>query len=1124
MAILQIYSLAVVLTTWVCLTSGLEVSSVSPIAMSFRHPTVYFFGGGFTPFFAHTFRFQGLTTARTYSCMPFASNLVVCDLTTGPGMFTAGEKGYYTIIIDDLVSVRFLFYVHDETYAISDFGSADGALTSSSTYNVAGGRQLKMTLSGNAFLSLVADVIFESVGLIEGETFRARTTNTTQATDTGDIIFFITTPAWKTPDDWLSSCGDPVVPGGTCAPVLQATMRFSLDLMHYSPPVVIHFGYAKPKLLAFLYPGSTNGFSFTYQVNRGRAQVEFDYGRLVDASNATAGVEEGEFAFTQENFANTSLTDTPVRPLLANGTKNAYYQAFQLMRELCDRNFSVVFTCSIGFHKQTVDASFLPECQSSGTRFVNIGGLTATPTVSVAFAKTYQMRYLTGMIAGADLKERKKEYEQNHGNGTYIRACVGYIAPFPIPQIQRGINAFVLGCKKNFPECTVKVVWTGTFTDVVLQEDAAAFLYNVGECDIITQHTSSIEPLSYFTKRGGSALGYNVDARAIAGDGVLSSTLVSWDVVFRHFIQRSLANTWEPAEDFFPGYIEKSVDLAFYSPKVEPLVRQQVEVEKEKFKTLSGTNEFAAIFCGPLKAKFVYKQMGSNGPVLNNLGNAMWEELAVPRQVNPKHYKTPFNTFLTASDTPGPGDCLWGSSLSDPGEALRADAYPDPFDADKVFSNYLLEGVELFEPVVTDFGTIVGAEAVMSPEGYPSGDRFFQRPVDFPRCDGSQWKRARASCNSVTLTTPIEYSFVTDAEGQAVLCGTEVNNLTGKISVVADLPFIAAADLRAPPCDYVPVDSLLGILNVILITIGVLFMIGLYILYCVYSRERTVVNTQPVLVRAMLSSGLLLCASFALFLVEPSDSICVVRIWMLNLTFDFMFSMLWARVYRLYVIFKYARQFKQVAIRTKEIMLMAVNLTLLDVLILVAWTLTDPPKVRGTALSLDIEDGLESITALECRSESSSFIYVMLFYKFLLIASNCVLVYLLRKVPKQLGELVPYRFVIISAYNTALFVGIVVFLSAVVEDAVTKHTIFTIAGVVGTIIFIGSLACPPLAKGMKKREFLSSSRYFRRKHGLGTSKGSGTSMSLNARLPSSSNTKGSFSYSKTEEEIIVHKL
>lgn len=1048
----------------------MKVDYLYPPSLNFRSKYVYVIGSGFNPLNGRArVVFSGAAAWKEYSCYVISTSRMYCNLRKGSGLFTAEQIGYYRIVIDGGFIVPFYYYVYDDSIRVTDFYSADKALTNASTYSVAGGRLLEVVLSGDAYLSLVVRVIFTSVGLIDGEIFKIKMRLTeTRRNSNGDTVFHIKTPAWKTPVDWLSSCGKDVIPRDSCAPSLQAKMYVSLDLKSYCPPVLISFGYVRTKLLAFIYPGSTRNFGITYEINRGRVKSESEFGNIIEASNSTWNIPGGELTSDLTAFTNSSLNTSSLVALAVQRSEQEQHKALHLMKELCSRNFNLVFTSTFAYQAHTLAASWLPECRSSGTKFVNIGGLYTTRTASVGAANTYVVRYLTGMVAGADLKKRKLNHERDHGSGSYTRGCVGFIAPLPIPQVQCNINAFVIGCRRNFAGCVVKVLWTGTFIDEQVELDAAAFLYNVGQCDVITQHSSSIEPLRYFTERGGSALGYNTDARAVLGDNVLVSSLVSWSVIFDHFIRMSIADDWVPHEYFFPGLKEHAVYLSYFSPKVDAVTRQQVDWARISLRGDSRRYPFRYIFCGPLKAKYFYKQRNGNGPVINKPGEAEWVTLAEARQINPRHYITEDNKFLGANDTPGENDCLWGTSLSRPGEALKGDAYPKPFDPERVFNNYLLEGVELFDPVETDFGTIVGTGPPLSIEGYPSGDRFFQKPVVYPLCNGSQWKRTRAACNSVTMTTPIKFSFIVDAKQQKVYCGTDVDKFTGKVSTVATLPFIAASDARAPPCDYVPADSMMGVLNILLIIIGIVFMFGLYALLWIYRRERVVSNTQPALMRAMSLSGLLLCASFALFIGKPSNAICIAQIWFLNLSFDFMFSMLWAKVYRLYVVYKYARKYKTVPIRTSETMLMATNLTLLDALILIAWTLTDPPQIRARELNLDIQDGLQSITTLECRSETPSFTYMMLLYKFLLIMSNCILVYLLRKAPKELEDFIPYRFILVSAYNTAMFVGIVVFLSAVVQDVGTKHTVYTIGGVIGTMIFIGSLACPPLLKGIMR--------------------------------------------------------
>eukprot|EP00966_Prymnesium_polylepis_P148563 3432072-Prymnesium_polylepis.1 len=125
--------------------------------------------------------------------------------------------------------------------------------------------------------------------------------------------------------------------------------------------------------------------------------------------------------------------------------------------------------------------------------------------MSTAFAKIYQMRYLSGIVAGDALAAPKGSLSATPRNGS----CVGYIAAYPIPEVQRGINAFAKGCRSRFAGCTVKVLWLGTWHSVKVEGAAARYFWNVAQCDIITQHSDTTEPQLVYKAYGGLGVGYN---------------------------------------------------------------------------------------------------------------------------------------------------------------------------------------------------------------------------------------------------------------------------------------------------------------------------------------------------------------------------------------------------------------------------------------------------------------------------------------------------------------------------------------------------------------------------------------------------------------------------------------
>lgn len=79
-----------------------------------------------------------------------------------------------------------------------------------------------------------------------------------------------------------------------------------------------------------------------------------------------------------------------------------------------------------------------------GGDFFHCAGRETASTVSVYFGRMYQSRYLTGMAAGMRTKT-------NH---------IGFIAPMPIPELMRGINAFALWVQRVNPQAVVHLRWT----------------------------------------------------------------------------------------------------------------------------------------------------------------------------------------------------------------------------------------------------------------------------------------------------------------------------------------------------------------------------------------------------------------------------------------------------------------------------------------------------------------------------------------------------------------------------------------------------------------------------------------------------------------------------------------
>lgn len=222
-------------------------------------------------------------------------------------------------------------------------------------------------------------------------------------------------------------------------------------------------GRSQPLKLAFLYVGPVSDRGWTYMHNQARLHLQRQFGDSVDVSTYIENVHDAQCAGH--------------------------------LRRLCDEDYDLVFTTSLGHMQPTIDtaAHYAPCSRSASdgqhqTYFVHATGYKTTSTTSTMFAKVYQAKYLAGMIAGDALAAPV---------GSRMRLppgapCVAYVAPFPNPELQRHINAFALGCRARFANCSVKVAFTGQWENHDLERQAARFFWHQERCRIVTQGTDTV--------------------------------------------------------------------------------------------------------------------------------------------------------------------------------------------------------------------------------------------------------------------------------------------------------------------------------------------------------------------------------------------------------------------------------------------------------------------------------------------------------------------------------------------------------------------------------------------------------------------------------------------------------
>lgn len=295
----------------------------------------------------------------------------------------------------------------------------------------------------------------------------------------------------------------------------------------------------------FVYVGPIGDFGWSYQHDQGRLAVEQELGAETAYQES---VEEGADAERAiERFA----------------------------RSDCN----IIFTTSFGYMDPTNKvAKKFPD-----VKFEHATGYKReSDNVSTYSSKFYQGRYIQGQIAAK----------------MSTAGVAGYIASFPIPEVVRGINSFILGAQSVNPDFKLKVIWVNTWFDPGKEADAAKTLIDQG-ADIITQHTDSTAAVQVAEERGIKAFGQASDMIKFAPKSQLTSIIDDWAPYYVERVKAIMDGEWE-SQDVWHGMDHGSVAMAPYTNMPDDVAALAKETEAK-----ITANEFEP-FTGP-----IMKQDGS---------------------------------------------------------------------------------------------------------------------------------------------------------------------------------------------------------------------------------------------------------------------------------------------------------------------------------------------------------------------------------------------------------------------------------------------------------------------------------------------------------------------------------
>lgn len=249
-------------------------------------------------------------------------------------------------------------------------------------------------------------------------------------------------------------------------------------------------------------------------------------------------------------------------------------RCMEYMEELIEQDCKIIVCNSFGYGEYALKMAE----QHRDIYFFHTAGVEESSNLATYFGRIYQMRYLSGIVAGLQTETNE----------------IGYVAAYPISEVNRGINAFTLGVREVNPDALVYVEWTQSWTGEEAAEEAAQKLFDGHDIDVLTIHTDTNRPLEMAEERGIWCIGYNMDNSSLYPHSFLTAPVFEWEYFYEPHILECLQGKFV-GRHYWEGAETGIVSLAPLSGNVKPGIKERVEQEQQKF--LSGTFD---VFYGPI--------------------------------------------------------------------------------------------------------------------------------------------------------------------------------------------------------------------------------------------------------------------------------------------------------------------------------------------------------------------------------------------------------------------------------------------------------------------------------------------------------------------------------------------
>ncbi|MGN1196208.1 MAG: BMP family ABC transporter substrate-binding protein [Acetatifactor sp.] len=245
-----------------------------------------------------------------------------------------------------------------------------------------------------------------------------------------------------------------------------------------------------------------------------------------------------------------------VRLLVKENIKEYTGECIKAAEELLSEGSEMMILNSYGYEAELAD--FIAE-HPEISFYVNNSEAIAGSNVSTYFVRMYQVRYLSGIIAGMKTETNK----------------IGYVAAMSNNEVNRGINAFTLGVKKINPEAQVVVAWTESWDNAEVEKAAVHRLVEEHNIDVVSYHQNQSYTIEAAEEEGIYSIGYH-QAFDNFSEKCLTSVVGNWDSVYREILREYQKGNGNKTGHYWFGLEENAVCLTEYSEEVTPEIQAQV--------------------------------------------------------------------------------------------------------------------------------------------------------------------------------------------------------------------------------------------------------------------------------------------------------------------------------------------------------------------------------------------------------------------------------------------------------------------------------------------------------------------------------------------------------------------